>query len=114
LWLPKIAERWNASNPALGMRFRSGQTSQGFTVEGVAECAGAGSAGNPSPFNNTAGTFSLTSPSTANQWFDGTVASLDLAGCDPGEALWIRIQRTDNNAGNLEIVWASLTMGVTQ
>jgi hypothetical protein len=114
LWLPKIAERWNGSSPALSMRLRSAQTSQAFTVEGVAECAGAGSAGNPSPFNNTAGVFSLTSPGTANQWFDGAVAALDLSGCDPSEALWIRIQRTDNNAGNLEIVWASLTMGVTQ
>jgi hypothetical protein len=114
LWLPRIAARWDGSAPALSIRFRSVQTSQGFTVEGVAECAGPGSAGNPSPFDNTTGTFSLTSPGTANQWFDGTVSSLDLAGCDPGDALWIRIQRTDNNAGNLEIVWAGLTMGVTQ
>ena len=114
LWLPKIAERWEGSNPALSMRFRSAQTSQEFTVESVAGCAAGGSTGNPSPFDNTAGTFSLTSPGTANQWFDGSVPSLDLAGCDPEDALWVRIQRTDNNAGNLEIVWASLTMGVTQ
>jgi len=114
LWLPKIAERWDGSDPAIGMRFRSAQTSQGFSLEGVAGCAGAGSAGNPEPFNNTAGTFSLMSPSTANQWFDGSVAALDLTGCDAEDALWIRIQRTDNNAGSLEIVWASLTMGVTQ
>jgi hypothetical protein len=114
LWLPKIAARWDGDDPALAMRFRSSQTSQGFTVQAVAECAGSGSAGNPTPFNNTAGTFSPTSPGTANQWFDGTVGALDVAGCDPADALWIRIQRTDNNAGNLEIVWASLTMGVTQ
>jgi hypothetical protein len=114
LWLPKIAERWDGSDPGLSLRFRTAQTSQGFTVEGVAECAGAGSGGNPVTFSNTAGTFSLNSPGMANQWFDGSVASLDLAGCDPGDALWIRIRRTDNNAGDLEIVWASLTMGVTQ
>ncbi len=114
LWLPKIAERWDGSNPSLRMRFRSSQTSQVFTVGGVAECAGAGSAGNPAVFDNATGNFSPTSPSTANQWFDATVGSLDLSGCDPGDALWIRIRRTDNNPGNLEIVWASLTMGVTQ
>jgi hypothetical protein len=114
LWLPKIAERWDVSDPTLNMRFRTAQTSQGFTVEGVAECAGTGSSGNPVAFSNTAGTFSLTSPGAANQWFDGSVASLDLSGCDPGDALWIRIQRTDNNPGDLGIVWASLTMGVTQ
>lgn len=114
LWLPRIAERWNGSDPSLAMRFRTSQTSQGFTVEGVAECAAVGSGGSPTSFNNTAGTFSLTSPGTANQWFDGSVAPLDLTGCDPEDALWIRVQRTDNNAGNLEIVWASLTMGVTQ
>jgi hypothetical protein len=114
LWLPRIAERWNGSDPALAMRFRTSQTSQGFTIEGIAECASVGSGGNPSTFNNTAGAFSLTSPGAANQWFDGTVASLDLTGCDPEDGLWIRVQRTDSNAGNLEIVWASLTMGVTQ
>ncbi|MEX2300847.1 MAG: hypothetical protein WD733_07925 [Bryobacterales bacterium] len=114
LWLPKIAERWDGSDPSLAMRFRTTQTSQGFTVAGVAECAATGSAGNPAAFNNTAGTFSLTSPGTANQWFDATVATLDLSGCDPQDALWIRVQRTDNNAGSLQIVWASLTMGVRQ
>jgi hypothetical protein len=114
LWLPRVAERWDGADPALAMRFRTSQTSQGFTVEGVAECSSAGSGGNPSTFNNSTGTFSLTSPGTANQWFDGTVPSLDLTGCDPEDGLWIRVQRTDNNAGNLEIVWASLTMGVTQ
>jgi hypothetical protein len=114
LWLPKIAERWDAADPVLGARFRTSQTSQAFTVEGVAECAGAGTGGDPEGFSNSPGTFSLTSPATGNQWFDESVTSLDLTGCDPGDALWIRIQRTDNNAGDLAIVWASLTMGVTQ
>jgi hypothetical protein len=109
-----MPERWDSVEPALGARFRTGQTSQAFTVESVAECAGAGTAGDPESFANSPGTFSLTSPASGNEWFDESVASLDLTGCDPGDALWIRIQRTDNNAGDLEIVWASLTMGVTQ
>jgi hypothetical protein len=114
LWLPRIPERWPLADPSITMRFRTVQTSQAFTVEAVAECAGAGSAGDPATFGNAAGTFALTSPASANQWFDDSVAELDLSGCDPGDGLWIRVQRTDNNAGDLQVIWAALALEVTQ